>query len=63
MSDDTANYIYCEIRALDSSGANVTGKFFLGRLPLIGEAVEQVYIGSLEDGTMQFQLRAVEGDA
>jgi len=32
-------------------------KFFIGRLPVPGEAVEMVYVNDTIDGGMRFQLR------
>lgn len=32
-------------------------KFFIGRLPKVGEGVEMVYIGSNDDGSMNFNLK------
>jgi hypothetical protein len=52
-------YTYMEVHVL-AGGQTANEKFFLGRLPHEGEAVEMVYVGSKPDGTMRFQLRTRE---
>jgi hypothetical protein len=38
-------------------GVTANEKFFIGPLPSVGQAVEMVYVGSEDDGAMNFQLR------
>lgn len=40
-----------------NEGKTDNQKFFVGRLPKVGEAVEMIYIGDDKDGSMKFQLR------
>lgn len=54
-------YSYLEIKVLDATGTVENEKFFEGRLPKIGEAVEMIYAGSHDDGaTMRFKLKVRE---
>lgn len=50
-------YIFMEIHAKNGNGTTNNEKFFLGRLPVEGEAVEMVFIGFNKEGGMKFQLR------
>ena len=51
------DYTYCEIHATTEDGKTINEKFFDGRLPQIGEAVEMVFVGNRDNGAMMFQLR------
>lgn len=51
-------YTFMEVAVVEH-GKPANEKFFIGRLPVEGEAVEMVYTGS-EDGRMKFQLRVRE---
>jgi hypothetical protein len=53
--DESVEWIFMEVSATHH-GEPANEKFFLGRLPEEGEAVEMVYVGSKE-GRMRFQLR------
>lgn len=60
MEDNTVRYTFMKVGALDEHGKPAPEKFFLGRLPLEGEAVEMVYVG-MEGNDMRFQLRVPHG--
>ena len=49
-------FIFMVVHAVDH-GQTVNEKFFIGRLPKVGEAVEMVYVAPQDDGGMKFQLR------
>jgi hypothetical protein len=57
--ESATEYTYAEIHVIEY-GKTANEKFFIGRLPVEGEAVEMVYIGSRKDGSMRFQLRVRE---
>lgn len=49
------------VSAIDEYGKRCPEKFFEGRLPVVGEAVEMVFVGYTENGDMRFQYRVKEG--
>jgi hypothetical protein len=52
------HYVFMEIGVPNADGTRDDGKFFLGRLPNEGEAVEMVYVGRNSfNGNMRLQLR------
>lgn len=50
------NWTFMSVLAKDHN-AVANDKFFIGRLPKKGEAVEMIYTGDNSDGSMNFQLR------
>lgn len=57
LSEDPNPFAFMEIK-LTYQDETHNEKWFLGRLPNIGEAVEMVYVGPSTNGGMVFQLRA-----
>lgn len=60
VSNSTAHaYTAFAFKVTDETGRTNNSKFFVGRLPLLGESVEYVYVGNFEDDpdTMRFQLK------
>lgn len=49
-------WVFMEVEAVDH-GKPANEKFFIGPLPEPGQAVEMIYIGPGENGSMKFQLR------
>src|SRR5262249_27775372 len=54
---DNIRYRFMSVLVQDENGKPVNEKFFLGRLPKQGEAVEMVFMGTNAEGAMIFQLR------
>lgn len=50
------DWTFMEVHVLNHD-KSANEKFFIGPLPEIGQAVEMVYVGSRESGSMRFMLR------
>lgn len=55
-TDAQQEWVFMEVEAVDH-GKPANEKFFIGPLPEPGQAVEMIYIGPGENGSMKFQLR------
>ena len=53
---EPADFTFIEVHVVDH-GVTANERYFVGDLPQVGDAVEMVYVGSRDDGTMRFQLR------
>lgn len=61
--EDKCTYTYHSVHVIGNDGKPANDKFFVGRLPQVGEAVEMVYVGDTDDGAMRFQLRVKDAAA
>lgn len=55
-TDAPIEWTFMEVEAVDH-GKPANEKFFIGPLPQPGQAVEMIYIGPGDNGSMKFQLR------
>lgn len=53
----TKEYTFMQVHVNGEDGKTANEKFFVSRLPEIGEPVEMVFVGVSEEGGMKFQLR------
>lgn len=55
-TDAPVDFTFMDVRVTDH-GKVANEKFFIGPLPEPGQAVEMIYIGPGDNGSMKFQLR------
>ena len=60
MTDENETEYTCFLVHVTTPNGIENEKFFVGRLPKIGEAVEFVYVGESRNGGMRLQLRVRE---
>lgn len=60
MTDPEINVHTMTLLVKDPDGKEANHMAFMGRPPVLGEAVEMVYVRLEADGTMCFKLRTVE---
>lgn len=60
MADTSYKYTFMEVHVWDENGKTANEKFFVSRLPAIGEVCEMVFVGFNDEGGMRLQLRVRE---